>query len=299
MIAQSDLPVGTLRSYLTDEIVNAIGLSRRGRLRSLIEPLFWAPAQRFAELAASFDRRVSQTGFCEAARWVLPRFVKNVEVFDEENIPAEGPLIIASNHPGTIDSLAIAANLPRSDLKIIASGMPFMRGLSATARFLIYAPRPPEIHGRMNAVRQAIRHLLEGGSLLIFPSGGVDPDPEVLPGAQESLTKWSSSVEILLKKVPQAKLVLTIVSGVLSPACLRHPLTRLRKGLRERQLTAEIVQIVQLMILGKKFNLTPRISFARPVTLEELGKEINTFGLQQTIIARARHAMTVHLSQLV
>ena len=288
--------VVALRNYITDEIFKAIGWSPGGRLRELLEPVFRLPTQRFAEIAASFDQRVGQSGFCEAARWVLPCFVKEVEVHNQENIPEKGPLIIASNHPGTVDSLAIAASLPRNDLKIIASAIPFIKNLPDTARYLLYTPLPDEVNSRMNVVRAAIRQLKEGGTVLIFPSGRLDPDPEVLPGADQALNNWSPSLELFLRVVPQAKLLVAIVSGVLSPECLRHPFTWLRKGSHERQLLAEFIQIIQQMGLAKRFNLTPQVSFAKPTSIPELLGVENSGDLRQAIITKARQVLSTHLA---
>lgn len=296
MLSQSGSQITTLRNTIAEEIYKAIGLSPQARLRNLLSPLLWAPTQRFAELAASFDRQAAQAGVCEAARWVLPRFVRDLEARQVENIPSEGPLIIAANHPGTVDGLAIAASLQRPDLKIIASGLPFLRALSGASRYFIFVPRPPEMHGRMNTLREAIRQLKEGGALLIFPSGSVDPDPDVLPGAQEALCRWSPSLEVLLRHVPQASLLVTIVSGVLSPNALRNPLLRLRKGFRERQLLAEFIQVVQLLWERKRFVLTPKVTFAPPVTLDELRAEVDTAGLLPTIITRAQGLLATHLA---
>lgn len=94
--------VENLRRFITTEIFKALGLSA-GWVQRLFSPLFRAPTQRFAQLAAAFDDRVAQWGFCEAARWVLPNFARPVAASGTEHIPAEGPLLIASNHPGTCD----------------------------------------------------------------------------------------------------------------------------------------------------------------------------------------------------
>lgn len=296
MPAQPLNQIAALRQTIAEEIYRALGLPPQARLRSVLSPLVRPPAQRFAELAASFDRKAAQANFCEAARWVLPRFACGVEARQVENIPNEGPLIIASNHPGTIDGLAIAASVPRPDLKVIASGLPTLRALTGASRYFIFVPRPPEMHGRMNTLREAIRQLKQGGSLLIFPSGSVDPDPDLLPGAQEALARWSGSLEILLRHVPQAKLLLTIVSGVISPSALRNPLTRLRKGFRERQLLAEFIQVVQLLWERQQFFLNPKVSFAEPVSLEQLHPEAGGEQLLPAIITRAQNLLAYHIA---
>jgi hypothetical protein len=120
------------------------------------------PTHRFASLAYTFDRLVEKYGFAEAALRVLPVFTQGFEANNTVNIPREGPLLITSNHPGTCDSLVIAANVPRPDLKIVATGIPFIQGLKNAADHLIYTTL--DIHERMTVVRAVIRHLKQGGT---------------------------------------------------------------------------------------------------------------------------------------
>ena len=286
--------VAELRSMLIDEIFNAIGLPAQSWMRPFLRPLAWAPAHRFAQLAGGLDRWVAQYGVREGARRFLERFIQRVEVLGEGNIPAQGPLLIASNHPGGMDSLAIAASLPREDLKVVVSGAPFFHGLVYLRRHLIYAPE--DVHARMLVLRSAIRHLREGGALLIYPTGLVDPDPAVFPFASQSVEAWSSSLAIMLDKVPGTRLLVTVVSGVLAPECWRHPLVRMRAGTWEKQKLAEFIQVIQQLVLGRRYPLVPRVTFSEPLTLPELCLEESTGDPMQAIRAHARRRMEGHLS---
>ena len=262
--------VGVLTQALLDEISEKLGVADSIFKKGIIESFFWFAAHRLAKLAASFDQYVSKTNFCEAARWVLPNFVQDVKKDGYMDIPKEGPLLVTSNHPGTCDSLVIAASLPRDDLKIVVSGFPFLRNLPSTARHLIYTQRDNPFE-RMTVIRSAIRHLQDGGSLLIFPSGKVDPDPAVLPGADQALERWSPSLEIMVRKVPQTRILVTIVSGVLSKSWVRNPLARLRKDIPDRQMIAEFLQVVQQMVFPRSLLMTPTVFFDYPFTSSDLG----------------------------
>jgi len=215
-----------------------------------------------------------------------------VVVCGSDGIPAQGPLLIASNHPGAVDVLTIASSLPRQDLKIVVSGVPFFHEFSFTERHFIYAP--PDAHGRMLALRNAIRHLKEGGAMLIFPTGTVDPDPDVFPFAPESLETWSSSLALMLNKVPGTRLLVTMVSGVLAPECWRHPLVRLRQSFWEKQKLAEFIQVIQQLVLGRRFPLTPRVTFGGALTLPELCLTERVDDIMQAIRANARRLMEAH-----
>lgn len=252
-----------LTPKLLDEVFKALGWGSNHPLRAPLTPLFNAACRRFAHIAIRFDQEVAAFGFREAAQRILPHFAREVHARGAEHVPAEGPLLVVSNHPGTVDGLAIASRLPRPDLKIVVSGVPFLRHLRATANHLIYSSL--DTFERMKVVRSAIRHLEDGGAVLLFPSGGLDPDPAVMPGALEALEEWSPSLEVILRRVPSARVLITFVSGVLHPAWARNPVTHLRRGRRERQRVAEFFQVIQQMLFPGQLLVIPSIRFARPL----------------------------------
>jgi 1-acyl-sn-glycerol-3-phosphate acyltransferase len=260
--------INDLRHSLTDDLMRLLGLPKGGIPRHVLNPFLWPPATIFSRLADRFDRMVEQSGLREACSWALSRFAQGAEIKGGDYIPVEGPLLIAANHPGTIDGLAIASSIPRSDLKIVITGIPFIQKLRSTAEHLIYTPF--DTHERMATVRSIIRQLESGGSLLIFPTGTVDPDPDIMPGAHEALEQWSPSLDLILRKVPQTQVLVTIVSGVLRPSYLSNPLAKLHKGLRERQKVAEFLQVAQQLLLPKSGSLLPRVSFAPPISVLQL-----------------------------
>jgi hypothetical protein len=285
--------VESLTRFITDEIFNALGLPRKGWARNTFGPIFNVPARRFSEIFARIDQDVAQYGYYEAARRALPIFVKGFEVRGAEHVPKEGPLIIASNHPGAYDSVVISANIPRADLKVLATGVAFLRALPILAEHLIYVTY--NSHERMNALRAAMRHLEQGGAVLIFPTGVLDPDPANQSGADQALERWSPSLELMLRKVPQAKTLVTIVSGVLEAKWLRNPLVRLQKeGLDQRRL-AEFFQIMQQLVLRREPPLIPRVSFAAPLTVAELKRDGQPKGLLEPIIMQAKSLLNTHL----
>ena len=139
-------------------------------------------------------------------------------------------LLITGNHPGAYDALVLTSNLPRDDLRIIAS-IPkgFVDQLPAAKKHVIHITSDPVI--RVQVVRTAIRHLKEGGALMIFAGGGISPDPEFVPGAEDEIRLWSRSLETFIRRVPHTQVLLTIISGILSPQFINHPFTVFRKEL--------------------------------------------------------------------
>lgn len=281
--------VQVLRSSLLEDMLKDLEDTRRQWFAWLLRVLAWPSVTRFAEIAATFDDCVRRLGFNDAMRQIVPYFVKDLRITGEEDIPSEGPLLVISNHPGTYDSLAIAAALPRNDLKIVATGYPFLRRLPAASQHLIFVSAKAQ--ERMATVRSAIRHLQQEQSLLIFPSGRVEPDPAVLPGASQAMSGWSPSLELILRRVPDTRILVTIASGVLSPFFLHNPLVRLWREKRDPQAVAEVIQIVTQMLFPNRVHLVPNIYFDQPLTLSELVRTTAGDSIIDSIISRARQIL--------
>ena len=279
--------VSQLQQDIKEEIFKAIKISRTLLLRILVNPLVNMPARRFSELMAGIDCLIRDRGLTQAAEHAISQFCDHVVSKGEEKIPKAGPVIIASNHPGTYDGLAILSRMPRDDVKLIVSGVPFFRNLPNACEHLIYSTH--DTLDRMEVLRKSIRHLKGGGALLIFPSGRIDPDPSVLPGARDGLKVWSKSVEVFMRKVPETKLVLTIASGVLSREFINHPLTRLFTNGHERRRVMEFMQVIRQMIQKKPLNLNPKVTFTEPILSREL--------LEQSVAIM--HSLIFHRAELL
>jgi len=288
---QDVVPAITLSRFVMDDIFKDFTASRRW-VRRLLEPLAWPSVYHFARIAAHFDNTVAHSGFGEAMRQVVSNFANKIHQTGIENVPKYGPLLVVSNHPGTCDSLTIAASLPRDDLKIIAAGFSLLRRLPNASQHLIFTDLAARPVSNFSVVRTAIRHLQSGGSLLIFPSGKIDPDPAVLPGAVEALRSWSPSIEMFLRKVPQIKVQFAVVSGVLAPAFLRHPLTNLLSKAHSPQAVAGTVQTIVQMVFRGWVQLKPAISFGIPKTMDELRRKNES--LYQSMIAEASQLLAGH-----
>jgi hypothetical protein len=134
-------------------------------------------------------------------------------------------------------------------------------------QYAIYAPEKTDTAGRMQVIRASIRHLQQGGALLIFPRGGIEADPEFMPQPDGEFNHWSRSLEIFMQRVPDLQILVTIASGVISRAAMQHPVTWFRKARPDRQRLAFIYQFIRQMVSGRQiFDLTPRVTFGEIVT---------------------------------
>ena len=283
--------LAALRTSILDDVFKDFNQARKRWIRKLLEPLAFFSIHRFAQLMLSLDHTISQEGFRQALHDLAAYFVNDIDVLGNEHIPKDGPLMIVSNHPGTIDSAAIGAKLPRDDLNIISTDFPLLQRLPYASQRLIFI----DPHARMNlsGVRSTINHLQAGESVLIFPSGRVEPDPAFMPDAIDKIPNWSPSIEFFLQKVPQTQVVVTIVSGVLSPLFLNNPIIHILRGVRDPLAIAEVSQIITQMLLKKRFRMNPHISFDLPQTVDELRQDYES--IYQAVIEKANQLMSDHL----
>ncbi len=281
-----------LRKSLLEDIMRTRGFAPNGKLRKLLEPIVAAPMDRFINICYEFDQRAEQFGFMQAARWMLPHFAGGVEVIGAEQIPLEGPLLLVSNHPGSFDEVAIAANLDRADLRILANRHTLLTSLPSVARTAIFSSEH-DAHDRMSALRTSIKTLREGRTLLLFPTGRTDPDPRCTAGASEAIARWSSSIEMLVNKAPETQVIITIVSGVISPMALRSPVAWVRRQPIEQQKMATMLQFALQLIFPRMFNLVPRVTFSAPQTMAELTAG-GAQSVQQSIVEQAQRLLALH-----
>jgi hypothetical protein len=257
-----------LAGTLIFELTKALALPQTQTIRKLVSLIAGKAARQFSELALDLDSVVEQEGLSAGARWLLPKFVRSHSACGVKNIPPDGPLVIASNHPASVDSVVISAHVTRPDYKVIIGEIPFFKNLPNVRRNAIFAPGPDDISGRMQVVREIIEHLKKSGAILIFARGSIEPDPAWMPEADAEIDQWSRSLELFLKKVPQTQVLVTMVSGVIAKSAMSHPITRFRTVRADRQRLAFMYQMLRQVLSGRElFGLTPRVTFGELISI--------------------------------
>lgn len=258
----------TLTHINIQDFLASFGFQDIQRGRKALQALCWYPAQRFARQMVHFDQQVGAQGLRPAAQSTLQGYVRQLEVHGLEHIPADGPLLVLSNHPGMTDTLILFTSLPRADLKIVAAERPFLQALPNISRHLIYVSEEPG--QRMGVVRSTVGHLRRGGSALTFPAGQIEPDPASMPGAIQSLETWSESIAVFARLAPETQIVTAIVSGVIWPATLYHPLTRLRRQPKDRERLGAALQVLVQTLLPFYRPVATRVAFSPPLAARHL-----------------------------
>ncbi len=124
-----------------------------------------------------------------------------------ESIPSSGPLILVANHPyGVLDGLAICllAIQSRGDFKIL------INSLLCRAPELQSFVLPVDFSGSAEATknnlasRQAARtHLESGGTLIVFPAGGISTTPTIFSREAKD-DDWAPLVGQLVRRTRAA-----------------------------------------------------------------------------------------------
>jgi hypothetical protein len=291
---EKDEEIHALSQYLIDEIIMAFGLRKTAGTHRVFDFFLNKVTSRLSTICVLTDRKIGTQGFPAATGWMASHWVRQVTTRGAETIPSAGPLLVVSNHVGAYDILVVPAQINRRDIKIIASASPFFKRLPNASLHMLYSADDPQ--SRMAAARQAISHLREGGALLLFGTGLVDPDPQVYPGAEAEIGNWSPSIDLFLRQVPQAQVVICIISGIVMPGWAHSPLTWLRRIEWQKRRIAEYGQVIGQLFFPGKPSISPSLTIAPPVGVDELRRESQGDRLLPAVIARGKTLLAEHIA---
>jgi hypothetical protein len=261
-------PLTALTDINLDDLVASFGWQNQPFFAGLLRRIFYGPARKFALQILDCDRAVGQSGLPKGAQHGLYDYVRDVKVFGQENVPASGPALFLSNHPGISDTLCLFAGIGRTDLRVIALDRPFLKSLPNISRHLFYIDG--DSAQRMSAVKKVAAHLRSGGAVLTFPAGEIEPDPDIYQGALESLSTWTDSAAVFARFAPETKIVPVLVRSVLWEKAVKHPITWFKRDREERERLGAALQLLSGLLFDAH-PVTVRIQFARPVTVAEVG----------------------------
>jgi hypothetical protein len=288
-----DEAIYALSESLIGEVFSALGLAVDGWARRTFGRMLRRATERLSEIGLTFDRLCATRGFSAAAEWALGNWCRGIQARVAEGVPADAPVLVVSNHPGTYDALVIASRLRRDDIFIIASDIGFLKQLPHAREHFAFLDLDPR--SRACALRCGIRHLQRGGALLLYGTGRIDPDPALSPGAEKDIDRWSPSIDVFLRRVPQARVVLSVVSHAVSAGWARSPITLLRRDGMDRRRLAEFGQVLQQLFLPGSLFLSPRLTLGPPIDVADLRRQAVDGKSLPTLIAREKELLRDHL----
>jgi len=261
-------PIETLTQINLDDLVSSFGWDSIGFPAAMLRRIFTGPARKFASQMVEYDELVGQMGLHQASIKILQKYyIKDLCVHGQENIPSHGPMLFLSNHPGMADTLGLFAAIPHDDLRVIAIHRPFLVSLPNISKRLSYISE--DAGERMRAVRQVSSHLRAGGTALTFPAGQIEPDPDVHPGALDSLNDWTDSSGIFMRFAPDLQIVPVLVSGVIWERTAKHWLTRFKRTREDREKLAASLQLLAMVVSDAR-PTTVNVRFGQPITPNEV-----------------------------
>ena len=261
-------PIDVLTRINLDDLVSSFGWENAPLPAAVLRKFFARPAHKFAGQMVAYDDLVGHLDLPEASRRILQRlYINDLKVHGSEQIPAGGPVLFLSNHPGLADTISLFAAIRRKDLRIIALDRPFLTSLPNISRHLFYIGDTPG--ERIRAVRQVSTHLRAGSAALTFPAGKIEPDPDVHTGSLESLMDWTDSSSVFMRFAPDQQIVPVLVSGVIWERTSRHWLTRFKKTREDREKLAASLQLLAMVVRDAR-PTTVHVQFAKPITRREV-----------------------------
>jgi len=294
LVNEEERLIQELSASLMNEVVGAVGLPKNDLTRALSWRLVGKPASQLARIGVTFERLIAEEGLPKACAWSLTHFCKPARVTMEEEIPQEGPLLLAANHPGAYDVLLYTALLKRKDVRWIATEIPFLRLLPQASRHIFYVDRE-DMSSRSTALRQIARHLKTGGVMVYLASGHRDPDPAVFPGAEKGMDEWLKVYDLLYRYVPDLKVQPVLASGVVSELWARHGITRLRRKQIDRHRLAEFGRVISQLLHPGKLLVTPAVSVGKAVSFADLGSDYKSADITSSIITQAKQLLQSHI----
>lgn len=187
-----------------------------------------------------------------------------------ERIPGKGPVVITANHPfGALDGVALiyAVRQRRPDAKIMGNYLlhrvkPLAEALISVDPFDTVGSASENISG----IRKTLRHVKDGGALIVFPAGEVSP--KLVRGLGPVDRPWDESVVKIIQRT-RADVVPAYIAG--RNSSLFYVLGKIHPRLRTALLPSEL--------LGKR-NTEVRITIGHP-----LQREVIHAGMQPAALA--------------
>src|SRR5262249_233801 len=147
----------------------------------------------------------------------------------------------------------------------------------------------PQTGGRSGLLRDATSHLRQGGALLTFPAGTIEPDPSLR--AVEPLAGWSDSSELFVRLVPQTVVLPVAGSGGISRKAQQHRIATCFADPKEGEWAAATLQVLCPHLRDTR----TRVAIGEPISSGHLALRAALHAAMASLLPRVdnRHAASV------
>ena len=280
-------PLEALTTINLDDLVASFGWNSRRVLGGVLRHVFQNAARTFASHMLEFDDAVGRFAALGDAshRFLQNHYVQDLHVEGRMHVPQEGAALILANHPGMMDTLSLFAAIGRRDLKIIAQRRPFLESLENVAKHCFFVE--DNLGKRVIAAHEVATHLRNGGAVLSFPAGRIEPDPDLDPRAIEALDDWGDPARFILRMAPETRIVPALVRGVICKRAAHHWLTHLKRTRSERDKMAAALQLIAMVVRDARPTAV-NVRFAPALEASAISPE----ALKGLIVDRMRQMIT-------
>ncbi len=241
--------------------------------KTLVSKFLELTLPRFASIVSEMDEVVGREGFVAGVNWMLPHLQMRVTGHHVENVPTKGPVLIASNHPGGADFLAIFSQVPRDDLRLVAA-VEQLDLLPNIVKHIVYTSRTRGKKSERGATtKRLIAELSQNHLVLIYPRGIMEPDPRWSAGGRANLEQWSKSFARFAEAVPNLTIVPTLVAGITSRRAFEQRWLSVYRSERARQRVATFIQVLLGMSRPTGWEVDPHVWFGQPVRVADYAVE--------------------------
>ena len=224
-----------------------------------------------------------------ASHWLIDIGARDLRIHHAERVPRQGPLLFLGNHGGLGDANALLAASPRRDTHIMAYNFGILPGLEAMHRHVIVVDRA----NPGGALRQGLRHLRSGQSLLLYPRGEIEADPGLyLEEALSSLRHWSGSIDFYARHVPGLAILPFAAGGFISRKALRNPIVRRYREADKRRFLAATFQ----MMFARYRDPVISLAFGRPLR-NEAATRANALRQMEELLSRVHAEQQAVMAQ--
>jgi 1-acyl-sn-glycerol-3-phosphate acyltransferase len=135
------------------------------------------------------------------AAWVMARIMYRLKTEGEEEVPAEGPVVLVANHVSWVDWLVIASLLPARPPRFVMDHrlgrVPVVRFFFRDAKVIPIAADEESPEVLENAAKEIDAAITRGEVVCLFPEGRITPDGKLgrfIPEIVETVSKGTAPV---------------------------------------------------------------------------------------------------------
>lgn len=105
--------------------------------------------------------------------WALLKVFFRMKVIGREHVPRQGPLVVVANHDSFLDPFVVGTSLMKRHVTFLAA--PWLLSNRVTSWFVrrVGALQAYGDGSEVVSLRTSIRHLQRGGTVGLFPQGGI------------------------------------------------------------------------------------------------------------------------------